>query len=364
MDVKQEIIQEGKAKIFVYKGEKISKELPVFYNPSMEENRTIAVSLLNAVDTQDMQIALPLEASGVRGIRFVKELKKGKIKSIEMNDFDENAVKLMKQNLKLNKLTEKQIKISKKDANLFLLESTGFDYIDIDPFGSPNPFLDSAIKRLARNGILAVTATDTSALSGTFPEACKRKYFAKPMLNELKHEIGIRILIRKVQLIAAQLNKALLPIYSYSTLHYFRVYFRCTKGKTEASKLISGHKYFLYCNKCLNRKTSEYNYETCSCGAQMNYAGPLWAGELWDKKLAQKIESGIRLADIIKDESKFNEVGYYDLHEISKTYKKMVPRKEMIISKLKKKKYKASNTHFSGFGVKTNANIREIVKLF
>ncbi|MCU0373510.1 MAG: ATP-binding protein, partial [Ignavibacteria bacterium] len=42
----------------------------------------------------------------------------------------------------------------------------GFDYIDIDPFGSPCPFLDAAIKRLSRGGILAVTATDTSALAG------------------------------------------------------------------------------------------------------------------------------------------------------------------------------------------------------
>jgi len=364
METKQQIITEGRAKFIAYTGDKVSKELPVFYNPAMEENRTIAVNLLNAVDKKDMQIGLPLEASGIRGIRFVKELKKGKIKSIQMNDLDEDAVKLMKKNLKLNNVKESQIKINQKEANLFLLESTGFDYIDIDPFGSPNPFLDSAIKRLARNGILAVTATDTSALSGTFPDACKRKYYAKPMLNELKHEIGIRILIRKVQLIGAQLNKALTPIFSYSTLHYFRVYFRCKKGKTGAGNLIDEHKYLLYCNKCVNRKISEFNCEKCECGNQMDYAGPLWAGELWDKKLAEKIESSSSMIDLIREESKFNEVGFYDLHEICKTYKKMVPKKGTIIKMLKMKKYKASETHFSGFGVKTNADIKEIVTLF
>ena len=45
---------------------------------------------------------------------------------------------------------------------LAILHSKGFDYIDLDPFGSPNIFLDSAVKRLGRNGILAVTATDTA----------------------------------------------------------------------------------------------------------------------------------------------------------------------------------------------------------
>ena len=38
-----------------------------------------------------------------------------------------------------------------------------FDYIDIDPFGSPNPFLAAAIGRITRNGIVAVTATDTAS---------------------------------------------------------------------------------------------------------------------------------------------------------------------------------------------------------
>ena len=56
------------------------------------------------------------------------------------------------------------------------LESAGFDYIEIDPFGSPTDFLESSIVRLSRRGILAVTATDTAPLCGTYPNTCKRKY--------------------------------------------------------------------------------------------------------------------------------------------------------------------------------------------
>ncbi|GAG35537.1 unnamed protein product, partial [marine sediment metagenome] len=229
-DFKQ--IAEGKALIFAPKEKKVSKKLPVFYNPAMKLNRDISVLLLNSIKNKDMQIALPLAGTGVRGARFLLELNKNKIKNISMNDYNGKASKIIEQNLKLNKIKKtKKISITKKDANLFLLESSGFDYIDIDPFGTPNYFLDSAVKRLAREGILAVTATDTSALAGSFPAACKRKYWAVPIREELKHEIGLRILIRKVQLIGAQFDKALTPIFSYAEQHYMRAFFYCEKGK-------------------------------------------------------------------------------------------------------------------------------------
>ena len=101
--------------------------------------------------------------------------------------------------------------VQDKDANMFILESSGFDYIDIDPFGSPNFLLDSSVKRISRGGILAVTATDTSALAGSYPDACRRKYWAEPLRSEMMHEAGLRILIRKGQLIGAQFEKALTP---------------------------------------------------------------------------------------------------------------------------------------------------------
>src|SRR3989344_383600 len=201
------IIEEGLAKINIENKKIVSKNMEVFYNPIMSLNRDISVLLLNSLDKKNMQIADPLAASGIRGIRFLKELNKNKIRKIYINDIDKNAVKSIKENLKLNKIKNKnneKIIIINEDANLFLLKSTGFDYIDIDPFGTPNPFLDAACKRLAREGIMAVTATDTSALAGTYPQACIRKYWAVPKKDAIMHETGLRILIRKIQLVGAQ----------------------------------------------------------------------------------------------------------------------------------------------------------------
>lgn len=339
------VIKEGKAVIQVPAVKTVSKEMDVFYNPVMKFNRDIAVLLLNSVDKKNMSIADPLAGSGVRGIRFLLELRKDKIKTISINDYSSNAIKSIKNNFKLSKIKiNKKIIVKNEDANLFLLNSTGFDYIDVDPFGTPNPYLDSAVRRISREGILAVTATDTSALSGTYPKACLRKYWAVPLRNELMHEIGLRILIRKVQLIGAQYNKALIPLFSYSKEHYMRVFLRCEKSKEAVDEIIAQHGMFME-------------------------AGPLWKGKLWDSKLVSemvknnKIEENEKILNIIQEESKVDAVGFYDLHKIAKRHKVEIPRKEELIKRLRKSGYKASETHFSGVGVRSDISLEKLLGL-
>ncbi len=330
------IVKEGKATVKVPVVKTISKEMDVFYNPVMKFNRDITILLLQQFPR--MSLCDPLAGSGVRSVRFAKELK---YKSITANDFSSKAVNLIKKNMKLNKV---RFDVCNMDANLFLLNSTGFDYIDIDPFGTPNPYLDSAVRRISREGILAVTATDTAALCGTYPKACIRKYWAVPLRNELMHEIGIRILIRKVQLIGAQYSKALIPVFSYSKEHYMRVFFRCSKGKEDVDKILKLHGHF-------------------------ENAGPIWKGDLWDKKLVRKmvknneVEENSKILNVIRDESGVGGIGFYDLHKIAKRHKVDIPRKEELIKKLNKKGYKASETHFSGFSVRSDIEFEKLLKI-
>ncbi|MBU0472155.1 MAG: tRNA (guanine(26)-N(2))-dimethyltransferase [Nanoarchaeota archaeon] len=337
-------IQEGKALIKVSVDSKISKKLPIFYNPVMKFNRDISILLLNSIRKSNMQLALPLSGSGIRGVRFLLELKKRKIKNISFNDYKEDFLDMMNDNLRINNIrSSDKIIIFNLDANLFLLNALGFDYIDIDPFGSPNPFLDSAVKRLARKGVLAVTATDTSALCGTYEDACKRKYWAVPLRNELQHEIGLRILIRKVQLIGSQFEKALIPIFSYSKDHYMRVFFKCEKGKKKVDKVINQH--FMFGD-----------------------AGPIWIGDLWDKKLVNKMfldsDGEVKkFLNIIKEECNIKTIGFHDIHDICKQHKLMVPKYEVLMNKIKKKGHKVSRTHLSGFGIKSDIGKEEILSL-
>jgi tRNA (guanine26-N2/guanine27-N2)-dimethyltransferase len=256
---------------------------------------------------------------------------------------------VIRQNLKLNDIKENaKVIVTNQEANLLLLESSGFDYIDVDPFGTPNPFLDSAVKRISRSGVLAVTATDTSALSGTYPDACVRKYWAKPLKTEIMHEVGLRILIRKCQLVGAQFDKALIPVYSYSKDHYMRVFFLCEKGKGKVDEVMKEHGHFMD-------------------------AGPMWLGRLWDSKLAEKMSKLYKDGDkelakflsVVKEESKIDSIGFCNVPALfGKKVGGTLPKQEVIISKIRKKGYKAAVTHIKENSIRTDMPEKELKKLF
>ncbi|MAG15933.1 tRNA (guanine(10)-N(2))-dimethyltransferase [Candidatus Woesearchaeota archaeon] len=358
--MKSEIL-EGKAKIKASKG-KITRKMPVFYNPDMKLNRDVSVLLLKSIKNNKMKIADPLAASGVRSIRFLLELNKSKVKEVFINDASATAINNVKSNLKLNKLNKsKKVTVANEEANMFLLENRPFDYIDIDPFGTPVGFLDAATKSLSRNAILAVTATDTAALAGTAQKACVRKYWAVPLKNYLMHEFGLRILIRRVQLAAASNEKALIPVFSYSKLHYMRVFFRCGYKTRDVDEILKQHNHISYCTNCLGLN--------CNCKNKKVVLGPVWIGDLFDAKLAADIyknnsdDSNNSFLKTIVDESKISTLGFYDTHELSKKLKLQPPKLDALMQKLKKRGFKAARTHLSGNGVKTNASSSVIIEL-
>ena len=394
-----DLMTEGKAKFYASKDKdgKISKELEVFYNPIMKFNRDISVAVLNNSGVRNFQVADIMAGSGVRSLRFLLELKKGVMRTLFVNDIDKKFVSLFRKNLKLNNIKlnnikcndiklHKDILITSEDANMMLLGYNGCDYIEIDPFGSPNDFLASSIVRLSRGGILAVTGTDTASLSGTHLNTCLRSYWGRPLHNGLMHEVGLRILIRKIQLIGAQHDKALIPIYSYFKDHYNRIFFKCIKGKLEVDKLIDQHKYLLYCNKCMNFRVSEYNYLKCDkCkddkgirdnDEMVKYAGPMWIGKLYDEKLAEKIfmnnnyianedKANAKFLETIMQESKLDTlgiIGFYDIHELCQHYKKTIPNSETLMKLIADKGYAVSRTHFTLLGIKTDMPVEELLK--
>jgi tRNA (guanine26-N2/guanine27-N2)-dimethyltransferase len=325
--------KEGSVEFYCPEGEKVSKELLVFYNPVMKFNRDITILLLKQF--APMQLCDPLAGTGIRAIRFARELK---YKAIVANDLSKASYSLIRKNMRYNKV---HFELHNEDASMLLLKSKGFDYIDLDVFGSPNFVLDAAVKRISRDGILAVTATDTACLSGTFPKTCQRKYWAKPLKNELMHELGLRILIRKVQLVAAQYDKALTPIFSYFHEHYFRVFLQCHKGKSHVDALLQKHGCF-------------------------KEAGPLWLGQLWDKRLVAKMNDPEhnKFLEIIKKEAAIDTIGFYHLSKFVKRNKlKAVPRKELILSEIKKQGYKAAETHFNPEALRTDMPEEKLIEL-
>ncbi|MBI5065823.1 tRNA (guanine(10)-N(2))-dimethyltransferase [Candidatus Woesearchaeota archaeon] len=341
-------IKEGEVEFYVSSEKKLSRKMQVFYNPVMSFQRDLNIALLKALDKKELRIADILAGSGVRSLRILKEVKN--VEQILVNDGSPEAVKIIKKNIK-----NKKAVITNKNAHQALQEFPSFDYIDIDPFGSPNPFLDASIQKLKNKGILAVTATDTSALCGSYIKACQRKYWSIPLRNELMHEIGIRILARKVQLVGSQYDKALTPIFCHSTLHYMRIYFQCERGKSKVDEIIKQHEYFHYNNKTMEFFSSKKNTEN-----DMITAGPIFTGNLWSPELVEKMIGVSEHKEFLKkilDEAKINVIGFYDMHEVASLLKTSCPKKEKLL------KYGVS-THFTPTGIKSKLTIEEFKKNF
>jgi tRNA (guanine26-N2/guanine27-N2)-dimethyltransferase len=64
-----------------------------------------------------------------------------------------------------------------------------FDVIDLDPYGTAVPFLDSAIQSISNGGMMAITFTDMAVLCSKNPEVCFYKYGAIPNNKFYCHEV-------------------------------------------------------------------------------------------------------------------------------------------------------------------------------
>ena len=370
-------IREGLALIRIpEEREIVSSDMPVFYNPRMRVNRDLAVlglSYVLAVSKGPVMVADPMSASGVRAIRFIKENDfDGRVFA---NDISEKAVSIIRENFSLNSISDDLFEVSQEEASHFLRKSRGFgfDYIDLDPFGTPVPFIESCALSLKKGGILSLTATDTAPLSGTYPGTCRRRYGSRPLRNEFKHEVGIRILIKKVIELSAQHDIALEPIFCYSHLHYFKVFFRKKRGVREVDSLLDQTGYILYCFSCGNRASLTDLFrlrEHCElCGGRFSMGGPLWLGRLWDKEFTDFVikesserpwlsKETIKILELIGEESDLQVPGFY---MVSKLCERVgIPQQPPIRDAVQY--FNGVRTHFAGDGLRTALPHSEVIK--
>ncbi|RLB75210.1 MAG: tRNA (guanine(10)-N(2))-dimethyltransferase [Deltaproteobacteria bacterium] len=341
------LIREGKLKFLIERG--------VFYNPRMKYNRDLTCLVVKVLGEKIKFLDL-LAASGVKGLRIAKEV------GIEvcLNDINKKAYELIKKNAKINNLN---VEVENLDANFLLNVKKGkFNFIDIDPFGTPVPFLDNAIMHL-KEGYLGVTATDTATLCGVYPTVCYRRYGAIPIKTEFCHEIGLRILIGYIARTAAKYNKGIKCLLSYSMEHYFRAFVEIVKGKKKAEESLKELGYLYYCKSCMNRKWEKTPFmhdRKCECGDKFLVSGPVWLGNIKSDELCKKIfkiENEKTIKRILEEP---HVPFYFDIPKICKKLKSPVPKFDKIIAELKKRGYKASRTHFSLKGIKTDASIEEL----
>jgi len=395
-DNKLKILEEGLARFSIFKEDVDaipSKSMNVFYNKKMEINRDITSLTIQAYqelyDKRDIIIVDSMAGSGVSSIRLLKECKN--IKKIYINDISPVAKDLININLRLNNLVEENAKIKVLDKNAsHLLSTLAFkskykkpDVISIDPWGTPNKYIDPAFKAIKqKEGMICITATDTAVLFGVKSDACLRKYMAKPLHNKFCKEIGARILIYFISRIANINNMGIIPLLTFYSNHFIRVFVKTFKKKSLITKYIKNYGFIFHCKKCGHRFTiQERNLEspdTCKiCGElnKFNYAGPLWLDEIHDSEFIEILhilneksdfKNKKRLEKILKYcQDEINMPAYYfNLHNLCKQLKcKRIPKIEQLIEIIKQAGYEASRTHFDFTSIKTNMDILSLKRI-
>ncbi|MFX1338174.1 MAG: tRNA (guanine(10)-N(2))-dimethyltransferase [Promethearchaeota archaeon] len=393
------MIRESTAEIYVHNSDKDSipsKSMNVFYNKKMEINRDIsnlAIMAYNELYNPDKLIIIDsMAGTGIGSIRMIKECQN--IQKIYINDINPLAVELIHKNISINNLNNSQIRIiiSRKDAN-FLFSKIAQknrmnseiiikkpNIISIDPFGTPNLYLDSAFKAIQRvNGLMCVTATDTAVLFGIKPTSCIRKYMSKPLHTEYCKEVGARILIYLISRMANINGMGIFPLLTFYANHFIRVFCLTLKNKHKISNSFENYGYIVHCRNCNYRKAFKNNplqflQECPSCNTieKMDYTGPLWVDQMHDKIFINKLidlneNCGYynkkrihKLLKLASDEINMP-ISYYNLHKLcQKLNLPYVPKIGEIIQIIKKKGYKVSRTHFDYLSIKTNMDLKSL----
>ena len=375
-EYKTKTINEGITKIEFPEFDKVSSDAPVFYNPHMELNRDLsilAIQVFQKEQEREINICDLFGGSGIRGIRYKNEI--DGVGEVSINDISEIANHYERHNIELNNL--ENVEVYQHDASMFLRMKRGeFDVIDIDPFGTPSPFLDSSGYCARRNSLLCVTATDTSALCGTYKEPCIRKYNAKPYKSEYCHETGIRILAGFVALTLSKYAKCIEVKMSHSTEHYMRLYLEIKKGSKRTDETLKNIGYISHCKHCLHRQTnnglaSPIDAICPICGEKLIHAGPLWLGPIQNSEFIQKMIDETKNKKINSEKEALKLLNkcliesdapatFFDIHSICKSLKVSAPKFDLILNELKKKGFIAVKTHFKPLGLKTDASIEHV----
>lgn len=339
------LVIEGKAKILVENA---------FYNPRMRFCRDLDMLVFSTIGKHEILDAL--SATGVRGIRAILEAGC----EVKFNDADPKAVETIKKNLRLNEI---EAEVFCSDASL-LMRVKKFEHIDLDPFGSPGNFIESACVHAK---LLSVTATDLEAL------CCKssagiRKYSAFVTKTDVPHEIGLRVLIGFIARTALRFDKAIYPLVAWVKEHYYRVHLRLKRSNSETTKTIEKLGYIAFCRSCFAKKILKFGecVEFCRCGKKMQIIGPLWIGELKDSEFVGKMISkaeGKHREFLLKIREEVEYPLAYSLPKICSVLSRSVPPTMEVVEKLRSRGFIASPAHYCGYCVKTDADLENIVDI-
>ncbi len=324
-----------------------------FYNPKMKLNRDIGVAMTRSLGISNYLDAL--SASGIRGLRVASE---AGVERVALNDISPQACDLILKNIAKNNLTNCEALCCNANA---LMHQRHFQAVDLDPFGSPSPFLTAG----ARSALsyLFITATDTAPLCGAHLKSGIRKYMARPLRTDYYPEMGARILLGLACRELARLDKAMEPMLTHATDHYVRTYLRVRRGAQAADECLEKMGYVEHCLSCgsFTALREPRPVGVCGhCGEKTVLAGPLWLGLIQEADVILQaranLDGSTRAEKLLETcASEVDVPFYYDHHIICERLGITPGKVDSVVEHIRAQGWRASRTHFSGIGIKTDA---------
>ncbi|KAL6498611.1 hypothetical protein OROHE_026552 [Orobanche hederae] len=267
-----------------------------------------------------------LSASGLRALRYAREV--DGIGQVVALDNDKASVEACRRNIKFNgSVACLKVESNLADARVYMLtHPKEFDLVDLDPYGSPSVFLDSAVQSVVDGGILMCTATDMAVLCGGNGEVCYSKYGSYPLRGKYCHEMALRILLACIEpsvpleegiLVKSHANRYkryIVPVLSVQMDFYVRVFVRVYTSASSMKNTPLKLSYVYQCTGCdsfhlqpIGRavsKNTSVRYlpgfgpvvaQECSdCGKKYNMGGPIWSAPIHDQEWVTSILADVR----------------------------------------------------------------------
>ncbi|MDP7974946.1 MAG: hypothetical protein RAK24_02030 [TACK group archaeon] len=351
-------VKEGEAWLLAPATNANKKSSIPFYNANSDLARDISLAVLISLGARGLRVADAMTGVGIRAIRYAMAGA-----DVVANDLAPSSLDLALESSRRNGVSDR-ILFQSADAREFLYASSNpnsrFDLVDIDPFGSPAPYVDAGLAATKAGGILAVTATDLATLCGHYPTAALEKYGALPLRSEFSHETALRLLISYIYRRARLQGMHIRPMLSFYADHYIRTFVRVEAHAIPEEGLAMG--FLAYSRESRRRRWGLEPMVPLSAGEEV--AGPLWLGKMWEREFVGRVmdavvkrpssfsrpERSVRLMSAISKELD----GLPFFYTLSSILGGNIPKTAEVISKLKESGIQASGTHFDGQGIRFN----------
>ena len=362
--------------------------MPVFYNPRMRLNRDISVLFLSTyMKNHHVELMCePLTGSGVRTLRYLNECPGDFF--AKMCDANPQAVEIARRNVQSLGFASRA-EVLHGDAKLLLMTESRekrFDFVDIDPFGTPAPYVFAAVQSLSpKGGLLAATATDMPVLCGVYPKVSLRRYGGFSARTPFTHELAVRLLNGFIYNVAGSNDCSIQPLAVLSTDHYVRSWIRIGANRKESNKQTNELGIIRYCIGCMHSDVlplpskvinTDFDHKIKGCTGHIRVAGPLWIGDLFKDTFLIDAKEGLKdvgtsvfhrkapeMLEKMREESELTGTPFIDLHALFDLHNFEPVKNQTIIDELRLKGYEATRTHFKSTAIRTNASVDEVVSV-